>query len=207
MYACARMPQNPLTERLSDYVVEHGVRPGARLPAERPLADALGVSRPALREATRRLVATGVLQARRGSGTYLTEVDADELMTVRLALEPLAAELAAKRASAEDHTRLEQLFDELCTATGEIERFAQLDQAIHTAIAVAAGNRLLEGVIDDLAQFLRLARAQTVIQPSRPARTVSELAKVVTAVRDRRAIAARAAMRAHLVSVRDLPAG
>jgi GntR family transcriptional repressor for pyruvate dehydrogenase complex len=201
------MPSNPLTERLSDYVVEQGVRPGARLPAERPLADALGVSRPALREATRRLVATGVLHARRGSGTYLAEVDADELMTVRLALEPLAAELAARRATDEDRARLAELFDELCTATGDIERFVQLDQAIHTAIAVAAGNRLLERVIADLAQFLRLARAQTVTQPSRPAHTVDEVAKVVAAIRKRRAGAARDAMRAHLLSVRDAPDG
>ena len=48
-------------------------QPGERLPAERQLAEQLGVSRPSLREAIQKLVSQGVLHSRRGAGTYVQE--------------------------------------------------------------------------------------------------------------------------------------
>ena len=46
---------------------------GARLPAERVLAQEYGVARNTVREATQRLVARGLLQSRRGAGVYVTD--------------------------------------------------------------------------------------------------------------------------------------
>lgn len=46
--------------------------PGQKLPAEPALCDQLGASRGSLREAVRELEALGVLQARHGSGTYVS---------------------------------------------------------------------------------------------------------------------------------------
>src|SRR6195256_3006565 len=47
--------------------------PGARLPAERQLAQQVGVSRPTVRAGLRTLAALGVVRSRRGSGTYIPE--------------------------------------------------------------------------------------------------------------------------------------
>jgi len=63
-----------LVGRVAAYALEHGLRPGDRLPAERTFAALLGVSRPALREATRRLIDLGVVEPRLGAGTYLAEI-------------------------------------------------------------------------------------------------------------------------------------
>jgi GntR family transcriptional repressor for pyruvate dehydrogenase complex len=56
---------------LQAYIAEQRLSPGERLPSERELAEALGVSRPALREAMRELGALGILQMRHGSGAYV----------------------------------------------------------------------------------------------------------------------------------------
>lgn len=53
-----------------------GLAAGARLPAERQLSAALGVSRPKLREAIRHLVSRGVLMSRQGGGTFVADPSA-----------------------------------------------------------------------------------------------------------------------------------
>src|SRR5688500_20409382 len=55
-------------------LIERGsLRPGDRLPAERALAEQLGVSRPTVRAGLRALAAMGVVRTRHGSGTYIRE--------------------------------------------------------------------------------------------------------------------------------------
>ena len=77
------MPFRPVTsEKLSAAVVRQieelilrGIlRPGERLPAERELAERLGVSRPSLRDALSELQGTGLLATRPGAGVYVADV-------------------------------------------------------------------------------------------------------------------------------------
>ncbi len=68
--------------RLADHVVEkllalvqdRGLQPGQKLPAERQLAEELGVSRTSVREAIQKPTSQGVLSARRGDGTYVQQI-------------------------------------------------------------------------------------------------------------------------------------
>src|SRR5258707_14473670 len=70
-------PGEGLTEQLIDsmksWVLQGVVAPNDRLPPERELAALLKVSRSSLRQALKTLEVMGVLAARQGSGTYLTE--------------------------------------------------------------------------------------------------------------------------------------
>src|SRR3954468_19152432 len=102
--------------------------PGARLPAERQLAQQVGVSRPTVRAGLRTLAALGVVRSRRGSGTYIPDgpptlgVEAltfvaalhkftvDDVYETRQILEVGAAGLAAERATSE---QLATLADEV----------------------------------------------------------------------------------------------
>ena len=77
------MPFQKVTpEKLSQSVVRQiellilrGIlRPGERLPAERDLAEKLGVSRPSLREAVAELQDQGLLATRAGSGIFVADV-------------------------------------------------------------------------------------------------------------------------------------
>ena len=105
---------------LLEMIEELGLQPGDRLPVERDLAVRLDVSRSTVREAIRTLSSMGVLAARQGSGTYVTDLStarlaaplqiavernatsASQLMDVRGMLEVGATELAATRATPKD---------------------------------------------------------------------------------------------------------
>src|SRR5829696_8822879 len=101
--------------------IESGaLRPGDRLPAERELAVHIGVSRPTVRAGLKALAAIGVVQARRGSGTYIPDgppalgseplsflaalhrFSREEMYEARRILEVGAAGLAAERGTSEE---------------------------------------------------------------------------------------------------------
>jgi GntR family transcriptional repressor for pyruvate dehydrogenase complex len=172
--------------------------PDGRLPSERALAELLEVSRPALREAMRRLVDLGLVDARRGSGTFLVRVDLEELLVVRRALEPVAARLAARHATDDERARVSQLVTQLARAQRHPERFAALDLELHRTVARASHNRVLIACLDDLDQMLRASRAQTAGDPATRRATLDDLRRLSAAIAAGRGPAAGAAMRAHL---------
>src|SRR5512134_1137547 len=110
----------PLTEaairQIREMIAQGALAPGAKLPPEAELAVELGASRNTVREAVRALVTAGVLDVRRGDGTYVTSLRPEqllegigaaaelmaegfslELVQVRRILEPAATALAALR--------------------------------------------------------------------------------------------------------------
>lgn len=131
--------------------------PGEKLPNENDFSRRLGISRSTLREAIRILTLQGVLEVRRGSGTFVRgdsalftdfgmgelermRVRLKDLYEMRLLFEPQVAALACRRAS-------EQELEEICRqgelAAGRIragEDRTQADQAFHKAIILASHN-------------------------------------------------------------------
>lgn len=171
--------------RIRGLIAERGLERGDRLPSERTLAADLGVSRPALREGLRRLVDIGVLEPRRGSGTYIAGPDPVELLEVRDRLEPHAARLAARNHTAIDVAAFERILDDLRAGAGEAY------PELRIAIAAASGNSALAGTVAGL----------TELEPP-PAKVSNRLVKDMTRVVDRLvagdAAGARQAMRRHL---------
>lgn len=188
-------------ERLVGHLTERGVAPGTRLPAERTLARELGMSRPALREATRALIGLGLLEPRTGSGTYLADIALDELMVVRTRLEPLAAALAAERASDGEAEGLRALLGRMVNTVDDPVAFADADLTLHSAIATASGNPFLVGSLAGLTLALRLSRARTVQDRERRGASLDELERLVRAIERRQADEAASAMLAHLGGV------
>jgi len=140
--------------------------PGARLPSERTLADRLGVSRMTVRAAMRILAQDGLVTTVRGrsGGTVVSttasavaadgasSIDAFALqvrdnLECRLAVEPLAAALAAERATDEERQTLLGLAE--IPASG-IRHYRMLDSRLHMAIARAAHNESLLPIIEQL---------------------------------------------------------
>ena len=190
-----------VTQAIRAFIGERSLGPGDRLPPERALAQQLGVSRPALREGIGRLVDAGLLRARQGSGTYVADVDAAELLAVRLRLEPLAAELAASGAGARDRAALRRLVAAMADAMDDPARFAELDLQLHARIARIAGNRVLVRVLGDLEQLLRVARAQTAAHERTRRRALADVTRLVEAIAAGDAAAAGAAMTDHLLAL------
>jgi GntR family transcriptional repressor for pyruvate dehydrogenase complex len=196
-----------ITEAIRGYVMDHGLGPGDRLPPERALAVTLDVSRPALREATSRLIDAGLLRSRQGSGTYIARVDLDELFAVRQRLEPFAAGLAAENASARDLVALARLAIELARSVDDANVFARVDLAIHDRIASASRNVVLLSTLSDLGQMLRFSRDQTAGDARTRAQALEDLTCLVDAIRGRNADRAEQMMSAHLANVRKASRG
>jgi DNA-binding FadR family transcriptional regulator len=182
-------------------IAERGLVPGDRLPAERSLAVELSVSRSSLREGSRRLLDLGVLEARQGSGTYVAEVDLDDLLKVRLRVEPYAASLAAQRRSDRDLQRLDELMIALRGALPDPEAFALADVELHAAVVDAAGSAALRVLLEALGDMLRYSRATTAPDEQVRATALGRLADLVRAIRERDASAAERAMRTHLLDL------
>ena len=152
------------------------LRPGDRLPSEGELCERLGVSRGSLREGIRMLAALGVLETRHGSGSYVSELRAAdligslsltvgllpmegvlELTELRRILEPHAAALAAARIDVDTVERLSSLLDEI-EASDDFEEHSRLDHAFHMTISEVAGNDALTSLINVLRSRSRAYR-------------------------------------------------
>lgn len=170
----ARVPE-AVAHALEQYILCGEYKAGERLPAERHIAETLGVSRTSVREAIQKLNAKGILTTRRGDGTFVTgrlengfsepwEEMVDyhpwlrgDLLEVRHMLEPKAAELAAERASGQDIDNIAAAIDRLETAfaSDDFVRLVQTDHAFHQALITAAHNSVFNHLTSSLLRLMR----------------------------------------------------
>lgn len=150
--------------QLQNMIADGELKPGEKLPAERQLSERMGVSRPSLREAIKKLASKGLLESRHGGGTYvkdnLDEVATDPLMQllqnhpesrydvleVRHALDGQAAYYAALRATDADRSNIQRAFErmiELHHNGDDPMDEARADAAFHLSITEASHNIVL----------------------------------------------------------------
>lgn len=142
---------------------------GQRIPGELELTRQLRVSRPAVREAIRALTHIGVLEVRRGDGTYVRSAadprpllqrmqrcDVRDVFEVQLAYDVQAAKLAARRRTEADIARLHTLLEARNSATGAAE-FGDTDAEFHLAIIEITRNPVLVEAARFFAAQLRQA--------------------------------------------------
>jgi GntR family transcriptional repressor for pyruvate dehydrogenase complex len=139
------------------------LKPGDVLGTEKELAGRFGVSRIVARDALRTLQALGIAEIRMGRGggarvargnprlfaealaiqLDLTGVGAGEVLDAQRAVEALAAELAAERATAADQARLRQLIADAEAKFGDEVEFTRSCRDFHLGVAEASHNRVL----------------------------------------------------------------
>jgi DNA-binding FadR family transcriptional regulator len=177
--------------------------PGDRLPAERELALQLELSRPALREGIRRLRSGGVLESRRGSGTYVAEVDLDGVYDIRLRLEPFAAERAAQARTDRELEEMLKAVSRMHDYIDDSETFNIADARFHSLVAGASRSSVLRGTLDRLSELALLTR--TVVAPNERSRRValSDVERVLAAIERQHPKRAANAMERHIHNVRD----
>ena len=149
--------------KIETMIVDGVLKGGARLPSERELADALGVSRPKLREALQVLEARNLVTVRHGDGTYVAELTGRAMSPAMLALyarhgeafydyleyrreqEGFAARLAAQRATATDRERLTLIREELVRSweAEDAEGALEVDFRLHSTVVDASHNTTL----------------------------------------------------------------
>src|SRR5262245_30731012 len=156
--------------QLRDMIHKGELRPGDRLPPERDLAKLLGVSRPTLRAGISSLAAVGVLQPRRGAGTFGVESEGSpaldssplrlvaalqrftpaEMFEARRSLEMAIAALAAERATGDQMASMSEEITGMFASLDEPEQFLVHDMRFHQTVAAASGNRILTALMNNV---------------------------------------------------------
>lgn len=198
--------------------------PMSRLPGDRELAAAHGVSRTTAREALLALELVGAVTIRHGDGVYVspassTRIDESEallsgeprdLIEARISLEPTTSRLAALRITDEQITVLADLVDEAEEAgsSGDYRRFAVTGFAFHSRLAGYSGNALLAEFIGQLVSIEHhplwvLVNEQALRSTAARLEQVAEHRAVIAALRERDAEQAERSMRTHLTGVQS----
>lgn len=131
---------------------------GDKLPAERELCEQFGVSRAPIRQALSALELNGIIYSRQGEGVYVknTQVTPDrsqsaiffnsispeDIVEVRMNIEPLIVKFAAQRATNEDIEELRRTIEEMEKETQAGIYVPETDEKLHYGIAKASHNDL-----------------------------------------------------------------
>jgi GntR family transcriptional repressor for pyruvate dehydrogenase complex len=160
--------------RVESDILEARLLPGQKLPNESELGRRLGVGRSAVREALKTLELRGLLEVRRGfnGGTFVRATDLNEapfelhlsqwpvatehdLLAVRIALEPMAARLAATRSDVRTVPLLERILEREVQSGEHPAAFVESATAFHIAVGEASGNRLLGTLIESRGTLIK----------------------------------------------------
>ena len=164
-----------MANQIKSLITQGKLKPGDRLPPERELIKEFSVSRPSLREALNSLVAMGFLEATQGNRTVVKSLVSGkifepledlmkgdintvfELIEVRKAIETWSAYFAAKRATSEDISRLEELITAMSkTLKGEGHSSQEKQDAdFHLAITLATHNKIQAHIMYTLHDVLK----------------------------------------------------
>lgn len=154
-----------LSDRVADDIlnmitIEKRFLPGDKLPNENDLSKELDISRTTLREAIRVLVTNGILEIKRGLGTFVrgdisveklnelnplssAKVNAKDLYEMRLIFEPEAAYLATLRATDDELKKILKLGKKIEDKIRKGEDRTEVEQEFHKSIAKATHNEFM----------------------------------------------------------------
>lgn len=191
-----------VAERLREQIFSHELAPGSWLD-EQSLAMAFGISRTPMREAIKVLASEGLVTTKMNKGAYVTEVDRrdlEQIFTVLSLLEGQAAKETAIKASEAQLTQLDNLHHRLEKAAADRDtgQFFEINVKFHELIQEIAGNKWMNGVIEDLRKVLKLQRRDSLTRSGRLLSSLVEHREILQAILKRDPLAAELAMRKHL---------
>lgn len=213
-----------ILKQIIENIQAGNLKAGAALPAERTMAETMGVSRPAVREVLRALELLGIVKSVPGGGNYITEnLDTwligplsilfrlnngylRQNQQLRAALERETALLAAKKCTPLDAAELWMILARLDAAEDEKTR-GKLDQELHQKIARIADNPMLYSVLsaaDQLTENIIEGTRDYIMKKNQSASVVDEQHhKLVEAIINGNAEEAELAMSQHMETIEE----
>ena len=151
-----------LVSRLQTLIINAELEPGSKVP-EKLLCDQFGVSRTPLREALKVLASDGLVRLEPNRGAWVTRVtieEVEEVFPVLGALEALSGELACQNITDAEIETVQELHARMLKSykDSDLDAYFSINQQIHRAILVAAGNSTLTSSCEALS--LRMQRAR-----------------------------------------------
>lgn len=214
--------EEPLSHKVERQIREAIVQKiflaGDKLPGELELADRFGVSRTAVREALRMLSGRGLVDIRKGSGVYVSEIDMSNvvepffqllemkcgetsllhLVRVRIFMEPENARLAARHRLQEDIEVLERYYNRMVEEAGNYEAMIDADIKFHRRIASATGNPIIPVIMEPIFQLLHKFISSTYKQSHAPDLALQNHKLLLLAISESKEEAAYNVMKVHM---------
>lgn len=213
--------QKRLSDRVADdiltmIVIDKRFLPGEKLPNEMELSGELGISRTTLREAFRILAANGVLEIRRGLGTFVREdfqvdetkgvpslaavkTDVRDLYEMRLIVEPEAAYYAAMRATDEELEQIRKLGEQIEAEITAGKDRTETERSFHKAIAKATHNEFMTKLMPVIYQAIDKGVKLSGQEGKAVADTVQDHRVIMEFLCLRNGEGARSAMKIHIL--------
>ncbi len=196
---------------------EHRFQAGDRLPNEMQLAEELGVSRMTLREAIRILSTRGIVEVRRGIGTFVTndsheftsskadfsmlvnvQATNQDMLLIRLMIEPISAYCACKYGTDEELQRIRDLSLEIEEAVKQGSKRTKPEQEFHAAIATASHNPFVAEFTPVINRVILNAVASFDKDTALVPLSLQDHRELVRCLMSRNAVASYTAMRLHI---------
>ena len=193
------------SQKLLEMIQRDGYTAGDKLPTEAELVELLGVGRNTVREALRILMSRNIVTIRQGSGTFISDKNGvsddplgfamiedrrkltEDLIQVRVMLEPPIAALAAQNATVEDIRQLENILLGLEEQMILREDYADKDSQFHAQIANCSHNLVMTNLFAGA------------VQETEYEQTLKSHRRIFEAIRDRKPVEAQQAMYFHLM--------
>lgn len=174
---------------IEEAVLNGTYKPGDSL-IESKLAAELGVSRTPVREALTRLEQEGLVQLVPNKGALVTGIshkDIQDIYTIRIMIEGLAARWAAEQITGDELKELQEAIEleEFYTLKNDIEHLLQLDSRFHQIMYAASKSRPLMYMLKTFHQYIQHARSLSLETPGRAYKALQEHKLILQAIRDR----------------------
>ncbi len=197
----ARQPVRRQVEyALRDAIIAGRFQPGDHLP-DRVLCEMFGASRSVVREAVRLLEAEGLITFIPNRGPFIARLSAAEarqLYEVRAALEAMAGEGFAERASESERAELRRIYEQIAALRAGDDAVLGLKQQFYTVLLQGCRNRYAARMLEPLLNRIAQLRKTSLSHPLRLPHTIRELRRIVEAIERHDPEEAREACRDHV---------
>lgn len=193
-------------------ILEKAILKGEFLPGEalteQSLSNQLGVSRTPVREALRQLELAGLVKTVPNKGAEvvgISEKDVDDIYTIRVHIEGLAARWAAENISEEDIKKLKDTLElqEFYVSKGDTDRVKSLDSSFHEAVYKASESNPLRQILSQLHNYIQSSRGLSIDSEGRAVAAVAEHRKIFEAIESGNGDLAEKEAQIHIINAKQ----
>lgn len=210
-----------LSDQIADEImamitIEKRFQPGDKLPNEIELSEKLNISRTTLREAIRILVTNGILEIKRGKGTFVKrdldgndkrsfrnllndKINVKDLYEMRLIFEPQAAYYATIRASDTELKRILEYGKQIEEKILHNEDRTEVEQKFHKAIAQATHNEFMDRLMPVIFEAIDKGVVLSQQNEELAKYTINDHKMIMEFMEARNPIGAKSAMKIHIL--------
>lgn len=193
--------------RIQTDILNGKYAPGESL-VETKLSEELGVSRTPVREAIRQLELEGLVQSIPNKGTLVKGIsaqDIEDIYTIRMRIEGLAARWAAEKITDEELKELREALEleEFYTIKNDSGHLLRFDSRFHDIIFNASKSTPLKNMLQSFHLYVQRARTISMESPHRAQKMLEEHRAILKAIEDRDPDSAEKLTTEHIKNARD----